>query len=138
MTKGSNPTFQYQFMVRPLVVVHTSKSLRIFWMRNITLYMVCAVVPQCLVHCTPTLPGNDQCLILFPYGKLSFASKERQCRPFSQIGAQFSLYFVCSCMSCNLMFESCCKVVVRMHILYCRLCHCIHFRHHIYYQAPGV
>ena len=130
MTKGSDPIFQYQFMVRPLVVVHTSKSLRIFWMRGITLSMVYGVVPQCLVHCTPTLPGNDQCLIPLPYGKISFASKERQCRPFSQIGAQFSMYFVCSFMSFNLMFESCCNVVARMHILYRRLCHFIHFRHH--------
>ena len=95
MTKGSNPTFQYQFMVRPLVAVHTSKILRISWIRDITSYMVCAVVPQCLIQCTPTLPGNELCLIPFPYGKLSFASKESQCRHFSQIGAQFSMYFVC-------------------------------------------
>ena len=58
-------------MVQPLVAVSNSEILRIFHMVKITMYMVHAVGTQRLIHCTPTLPGNGQYIMTFPYRKFS-------------------------------------------------------------------
>ena len=42
-----------------------------------------------ILRFTPTLPGNGQILMSFPYGKSLLVSQARQCRPFWLIVAQF-------------------------------------------------
>ena len=69
-------------MVRPLVAVCNYKSLRIFWMGKISIYMFHTVAPQYLLCCTLTLPGNGQFVTLFPYNEYSLLLQSRQRRPF--------------------------------------------------------
>ena len=58
--EGSNLIFLYKLMVQTMVAFRTSKSLRIFLMGCITVYLAHAVAPRCLVYCISTLPGNGQ------------------------------------------------------------------------------
>ena len=91
--EGLNLIFLYQFMVHPLVPFRTSKILRIFWIRYITVYMVHMVALWRIICCTSTIPGNDQIIMPILYGKSPLMLQARQFGIFYLIGAQLS-YFI--------------------------------------------
>ena len=52
-----------------------------FWKGYITIYMVLAVAPQRPLCCIPTLSGNVQLLMPFPYGKSSIMMQSKHRMP---------------------------------------------------------
>ena len=82
MVEGKNLLLRYQFMVQPMFSVCTYESLRIFLIGKITVYIASAVVPWSFAHCTPTLLGNGQFLILFPYRKIVYLVSSKEMWPF--------------------------------------------------------
>ena len=94
MAKGLNLIFRYQFMVFPLVPFCTSKSLRIFHMGYITVYMVHVVAPQLLVHCIIILLGNIKIFCLSLMVNIPSLSTPCNICPFRYFGSQL-MYVLC-------------------------------------------
>ena len=117
MAEGSNLILQYQFMVRPLVAVRTSKILLFFQMENITVYMFYELAPQRLVHCNPTLSVIGKIFMpLLTHWKISLVFQARQIRPLANLVTAFYLFFIYSCMSRCLMLDMGQKVVTRTYV----------------------
>ena len=101
-----------------MVLLRKYKTQRIFWMRNITVYIFHTVASRCLVNCTPTLPGNGQSLLPL---------RVRQHQAIYIIGLLgwylllHSVYMYNCCHFCWVISVA----VARMHVWFCPIHQCM-------------